>query len=83
MDTVARLGGDEFAVLLADQPDPAAAELIARNLSDEIRRPIAIGSASCQVGASIGSARISGDGADVDVLVRAPYRRPGLTSPVS
>jgi diguanylate cyclase (GGDEF)-like protein len=70
VDTVARLGGDEFAVLLVEQPDPAAAEVIARKLVEEIDRPVSIGSRSCQVGASIGSALFPSDGEDVDVLLQ-------------
>jgi diguanylate cyclase (GGDEF)-like protein len=70
VDTVARLGGDEFAVLLVEQPDPAAAEVIARKLVEEIDRPVSIGSRSCQVGASIGSALFPTDGEDVDVLLQ-------------
>ena len=55
-DVVARLGSDEFAVLLGSLPDVLHVEVIARRLLAALGKPIALGSRSIFVSASIGVA---------------------------
>jgi diguanylate cyclase (GGDEF)-like protein len=77
-DTVARVGGDEF-VVFCPRVRADAAEVLARDLRDAVRRPIDIGAAEpVTIGASIGvhtaSAPVGADGGsgpDVDELLRA------------
>jgi diguanylate cyclase (GGDEF)-like protein len=52
-DTIARIGGDEFVVLLHGS-DPAEAPVIADRILIDLCRPVAIGSSTITVGASIG-----------------------------
>ncbi|MGO4685542.1 putative bifunctional diguanylate cyclase/phosphodiesterase [Hyphomicrobium sp. 2TAF46] len=56
IDVVARLGDDEFAVLLSKGANPAAAEIVARRISDFLNAPITAGGQDIRVGASIGVA---------------------------
>lgn len=60
-DMAARFGGDEFTVLIDDLQDGRNAELVARRMLDQIRRPIAIDDHSVRIGASIGVAIGSGE----------------------
>ncbi|MBU4271130.1 MAG: GGDEF domain-containing protein [Planctomycetes bacterium] len=60
-DMAARFGGDEFTVLIDDLPDGRSAELVARRMLDQIRRPIAIDDHSVRIGASVGVAIGSGE----------------------
>ena len=56
-DTVVRLAGDEFTVLLEGlKTGTTEAALFAQRIIEAIRRPIEIGSAVPEVGASIGIA---------------------------
>jgi diguanylate cyclase (GGDEF)-like protein len=56
--TVARIGGDEFAVLM--EPRAGSPVLLAKQFIAAMRRPIRCGWQRCQIGASIGLARITG-----------------------
>jgi diguanylate cyclase (GGDEF)-like protein len=63
-DLVARLGGDEFVLVLAGEPDAAAARI-----REAIAAPIAVGGTTVRVGASIGLATAR-PGAGLETLVR-------------
>lgn len=52
--TVARLGGDEFAVLLPNMADPLKADVIAKAIRDELRRPYELEARSMWVEGSLG-----------------------------
>jgi diguanylate cyclase (GGDEF)-like protein len=55
VDTVARLGGDEFAIIIEPQAqDQNVAAVAAERILSALRLPIRVGSADCQIGASIG-----------------------------
>ena len=71
-DTVVRLAGDEFTVLLEGlKTGTTEAALFAQRIIEAIRRPIEIGSAVPEVGASIGIAvREPHESADPDELIR-------------
>ena len=68
-DLVARLGGDEFAVLLRD-PEPATVAAIAGRIVEALSRPVRLGGRECQIGVSIGIARLPEHGTDSDTLLR-------------
>jgi len=53
-DTVARLGGDEFAILLANVSGSEGAEIVARNILENITQPIIIKGNELLVTSSIG-----------------------------
>lgn len=55
-DTVARLGGDEFAVLLEDGRMPAAADAVARRITDSLAEPFSVGGKDIAVRMSMGIA---------------------------
>lgn len=69
-DLGARIGGDEFAVLLASSANPNALALRERLVS-ELQKPIATTAGLVTVGASCGSAAISGTDLAEAVLARA------------
>ncbi|KMO32345.1 hypothetical protein VQ03_26430, partial [Methylobacterium tarhaniae] len=69
-DTAARLGGDEFAVLLASVENAGEAMARAQAVIREIGRPVQLGDQTIEIGASIGLAVSSGDGADQEALFR-------------
>lgn len=83
---VFRLGGDEFAVICRSLDPARDAEELSRGLIEAIGRPFAIGGRSVVVGASIGIAVATGEGADgllqnADLaLYRAKARGRGLHS---
>lgn len=60
-DIVSRLGSDEFAVLVRSLPDVLHVELIARRVLSALSKPIALGSRSIFVSASIGIAIAAGN----------------------
>lgn len=70
-DTVGRVGGDEFLVVLGDVSGPEIAEVAARRMLQELRRPIAYKDAVLQVTASIGIAMSPQDGATPEMLRQA------------
>lgn len=73
-DVVARLGGDEFVVLLTQVLDLAQLEALARRLMQAVSRPMALGEAQVQVGASVGVALPPGDGRALKELMLAADR---------
>lgn len=66
---IGRLGGDEFVILARFKDDGEAAELAA-SIIEAQREPFMIDGNQMEVGASIGIARIPGDGCDVSTLMR-------------
>jgi diguanylate cyclase len=71
-DMVSRLGGDEFACLVADMPDPAGLDALARKLIAIVSAPVRLGALDLRVRPSIGIAvsPLDADGADA-LLSRA------------
>ncbi|MCF6509550.1 EAL domain-containing protein [Blastococcus sp. MG754426] len=67
-DVVCRLGGDEFVVLV--EPVHAEHDLLdlAERLIASVSRPVAVGTATATIGASIGVAVSRDGGTDADVL---------------
>lgn len=59
-DVVARLGSDEFAVLVRSLPDVLHVEVIARRVLSALAKPVALGSRSIFISASVGIALASG-----------------------
>jgi diguanylate cyclase (GGDEF)-like protein len=73
-EIVARFGGDEFGFILdcATSEDPTtAASALADRIIASVATPIAVGSQSVTVGASIGIAICPNDGTDPETLLRA------------
>ncbi|CAO4166164.1 EAL domain-containing protein [Methylorubrum populi] len=68
-DFVARLGGDEFAILLRS-PDSETVRRIAERIIEALSRPVRLGDRDCQIGVSIGIARLPEHGRDPDSLQR-------------
>ncbi|GAA4606371.1 hypothetical protein GCM10023107_76110 [Actinoplanes octamycinicus] len=68
-DLVVRLGGDEFVLLCPGLPEPDAIRLAERIVGD-VARPIRFGSATLDVGASVGIAAYGRGEAAGDDLVR-------------
>ena len=73
-DVVARLGGDEFVLLLAQVPDLAHLEGLAGRLVQAVSRPMLLGEAQVQIGASVGVALPPGDGLALKELMLAADR---------
>jgi diguanylate cyclase (GGDEF)-like protein/PAS domain S-box-containing protein len=67
--TVARLGGDEFAVLLPNQADPLHADVLAKRIREELRRPFERDGRLIWVGCSIGIALAPNHGNDLATLL--------------
>jgi len=70
-DTVGRLGGDELAVLLEDIDDLADAEEVASRAQQRISEPVAFGTVSVIVTASLGIALYPGAGSTASELIAA------------
>ena len=71
-DMVARMGGDEFAVLVEDLTAPAAVEVLAQRIVDELSRPFSIDGAEGAVGVSVGIAYSrAGTGTAEDLIGQA------------
>ncbi len=68
--TLARMGGDEFGILLTDASSAEKSAQYAAKLLEVLEEPIAAGTATVHVRASIGIANATG-GKDDDLLVRA------------
>lgn len=69
-DMASRLGGDEFACLIADMPDPAGLEALARKLIAVVSAPVTLGALELQVQPSIGIAVSPLDASSADGLLR-------------
>ncbi|WP_181703295.1 putative bifunctional diguanylate cyclase/phosphodiesterase [Chthonobacter albigriseus] len=73
-DMVARLGGDEFAILCRPGSRSDILET-AKGFAEQIiassRTPISVGDIAVEIGASVGIALCSTDGADADEVLRA------------
>lgn len=70
-DLIARLGGDEFAVIQRVDHFADDAGALARRLCRELSRPYQIGSINAIVGASVGIASATSDGAATSELLKA------------
>lgn len=70
VDTVARLGGDEFAIVLCDDNESPAHDLVAQRILACMTSPIAVVGASLSIGISIGIA-MGINGAARDALLKA------------
>ncbi len=68
-DTVARLGGDEFVVLLPNSSRAGACS-VAQALLSALANSVAIGSEPVIVSPSIGVTLMTGDDADIDVVLK-------------
>lgn len=69
-DMVSRLGGDEFACLIADMPDPAGLDALARKLIEIVSAPVTLGTLELRVRPSIGIAVSPMDASSADALLR-------------
>jgi len=69
-DVVARLGGDEFAILQSSACQPEYAEGLARRLVKTLCTPYDIDGTRVVIGASVGIAIATGDGKDVNHLLK-------------
>jgi diguanylate cyclase (GGDEF)-like protein/PAS domain S-box-containing protein len=69
-DSVARLGGDEFAVLLVEDRDDRAADVVASRALEAFRAPFDLDGRQVVVSASIGIATGSPVDATADTLLR-------------
>ena len=69
-DTVCRFGGDEFLILLPQVTETTDAMAVANKVVDIVAAPITLRGIPLQVTASIGIARYSANGADIDTLIR-------------
>ncbi|WP_298829591.1 GGDEF domain-containing protein [uncultured Piscinibacter sp.] len=69
-DMVSRLGGDEFACLIADMPDPAGLDALARKLIAIVSEPVTLGTLELRVQPSIGIAVSPLDASSADALLR-------------
>jgi diguanylate cyclase (GGDEF)-like protein len=70
MDTVARLGGDEFVVVMEDLDNGRFAATLATKLLAAVAEPLAIGTRTVDLTASIGIGVFPEDGTDTASLVR-------------
>ncbi len=68
-DLVARLGGDEFAVLMHN-PEGATVAAVTGRIIEALSRPVRLGDRDCQIGVSVGIARLPEHGTDSDTLLR-------------
>lgn len=57
-DLIARIGGDEFAIITRVPRDPRRLDALCARLLAAIRKPMRLDGTLCQVGASVGVARI-------------------------
>lgn len=69
-DTIARLGGDEFAVLLANINGQEGAELVARNMLENITRPVQLQGHELIITSSIGITLCPADGTHYPDLLK-------------
>ncbi len=70
MDTVARLGGDEFTIILSEFNNKAHAINVAKNLINEIEKPVEIKGQSIRVSTSIGVTFFPDDAQDPGILIQ-------------
>lgn len=70
-DTLARLGSDQFVVLLEQEGNAEAAQLVAERLQEALEPPFTQGDRYLLMTASIGIALYPGDAEDVETLIQA------------
>ncbi|HMH17716.1 MAG TPA: EAL domain-containing protein [Burkholderiales bacterium] len=69
-DTVARLGGDEFMIVLEGVAHPEDCALVGQKLMQVITKPMVLGGATMEIGASVGIAVYPLDGEDATALMK-------------
>ncbi|TVP58773.1 MAG: EAL domain-containing protein [Halomonadaceae bacterium] len=69
-DTIARLGGDEFAVLLSQVTGPEGCEKVARNLLENLTRPVSVPGGELVITSSIGITIAPDDGSTYEDLLK-------------
>jgi diguanylate cyclase len=69
-DTVARLGGDEFGLLLPGLSHPGAARDLVELVSEQLSTDVVLDGVPLTIEASFGIALHSGDGDDVETLLK-------------
>ena len=67
---IARLGGDEFAIILSEPSDRMRAEAIAREVIEELAKPMVLGLGEVRIGGSIGIVMLPTDGASAEEATR-------------
>ncbi|MEI8080970.1 MAG: EAL domain-containing protein, partial [Actinomycetes bacterium] len=70
-ESVGRVGGDEFAMMVTGPHSAEAVEMVARDLMEAIREPIAAEDGPVFVTASVGIAIGPADGADAEALLHS------------
>ena len=70
-DTVARFGGDEFAIIQTNMRTIADAEVLARRILEELRRPFRIDETVVTIGCSIGISVAPDNGTEALGLMRS------------
>ncbi len=68
-DTLARFGGDEFVIILEDTNEHGPATVVGQRILAALLQPVALGSESAQVSASIGIASFPEHGMDAGTLL--------------
>jgi diguanylate cyclase (GGDEF)-like protein/PAS domain S-box-containing protein len=69
-DAVSRMGGDEFTIMLAPIHEISEVTSLAKRVLDSVNMPIAVGTHTLEVGASIGVALYPADGEKAEDLMR-------------
>lgn len=69
-DTIARLGGDEFAILLPSVSGQEGAEVVARNILENITKPVTIKGNELVITSSIGITLCPDDGSTYEQLLK-------------
>jgi diguanylate cyclase (GGDEF)-like protein len=70
-DFLARLGGDEFAIVIQQQVDRNAVDILAKRIISGLDKPFDADGHTCQMGASVGVSLFPKNGANVVELMTA------------
>lgn len=68
-DFLARLGGDEFGIILAERESPQALENLLQQIDEKVMESFSFEDTPLKLRVSIGCARFSEDGIDLDILI--------------
>jgi diguanylate cyclase (GGDEF)-like protein len=69
-DTLARIGGDEFTVVVGNIRNPEEAELVARELLEQLATPFGVNGHELTLTASMGISFYPGDALDAEQLIQ-------------